>query len=157
MRIVLLYTDRDPWALGMRSVSSVLKKAGRPTRLIFAGSAERFYSPRVFEQAKNLVQDFDLIGISCLARGSEKAKQIIKHLRPLKKLIVWGGVHATLNPHECLDWADLVCRGEGEEMMLELTEKLQEGNLIGDPTSIYNLRAFLRRKLHTTGSPNSPS
>lgn len=52
---------------------------------------------------------------------------MIESLRSQKKLIVWGGVHASLNPTECAELADIVCRGEGEEMMLELVERLEQG------------------------------
>jgi hypothetical protein len=45
------------------------------------------------------VTDCDLIGISRLSRGSEKAKQVLQHLRPLRKPTVRGGVHATLAPY----------------------------------------------------------
>ncbi len=127
MRVALIHTDSDPWALGMRSVSAVLKEAGHPTRIILMGSSERFYSQQVLEEAKEIAKDSDIIGISCVSRGSEKARQVIEHLRPLGKLIVWGGIHATLNPKECAESADLVCRGEGEGMMLELMERLAAG------------------------------
>lgn len=127
MRIVLISTDRDPWALGMRNISAVLKSAGQHTRLILMGSNKKLYSNQVLEETKELVKDSDIIGISCLSRGSDKTKQAIEYLRPLGMLIVWGGWHATLNPEDCAESADIVCMGEGEGMMLELTERLEKG------------------------------
>ena len=127
MRVALLYTDNDPWALGMRNLSAALKKAGHHTKLILIGSNKKRYSNRVLEQTKELVKDSDIIGISCLSRGSDKARQVIEYLHPLDKFIVWGGIHATLNPEACANSADIVCRGEGEGMMLELLERLQQG------------------------------
>lgn len=127
MRIVLIYTNRDRWPLGMRSVSAVLKKAGHHTRIILMGSSSEFYSRQTLREVKDLVKDSDIIGISCLSRGFGKAKQVIKCLRSLKKLIIWGGIHATMVPEQCVESADIVCRGEGEGMMLELVERLEEG------------------------------
>lgn len=45
---------------------------------------------------------------------------IIKHHYPNVK-IIWGGVHPTLRPKECLksNFIDVVCIGEGEETILE--------------------------------------
>jgi anaerobic magnesium-protoporphyrin IX monomethyl ester cyclase len=125
MNILFISTDMDPWALGMRSVSAVLKEAGHSTRLIFLPTRGKLYSKDILDRLDSFVNGIDLIGITCLARGSDKAKQIIEWLRPFRKLIVWGGVHASLNPEECANWADIVCRGEGEEMMVELVERLK--------------------------------
>jgi len=127
MKIVLISTDDDPWALGMRCVSAVLREAARPPRLIFMETEKASYSPKILAELDELVRDADIIGFSCLARGSERAKQVIRHLRPQKKFIVWGGVHACLAPEDCVDLADLVCLGEGEGFILELVERLENG------------------------------
>jgi anaerobic magnesium-protoporphyrin IX monomethyl ester cyclase len=127
MNISLIHTETDPWALGIRNVSAMLKRGGHRTRLIIMGPSEQCYSPGACDALRELVRDSDIIGISSFSRGSDKAVQIADHLRPLKKFMVWGGVHATLNPEECAKYVDLVCRGEGEEMMLELANRLASG------------------------------
>ncbi|HNY25986.1 MAG TPA: radical SAM protein [Candidatus Sumerlaeota bacterium] len=33
--------------------------------------------------------------------------------------VMWGGVHATLNPETCIQCADMVCVGEGDEVVVE--------------------------------------
>jgi len=125
MKIALIYVEADSWALGPRTVSAVLKNAGHNTKVILMGTEEHSFSQEALAEAKKLCTDVDLIGVSSFSRGSEKAKQIIQALKPLNKLIVWGGVHATLCPEECMMVADLVCRGEGEHFMLELVERLE--------------------------------
>lgn len=125
MNIALIYTETDLLALGMRSVSSVLKKAGHQTRLILMGSEQKNYSSRTFEEIKELVKHSDVTGISSFSRSSDKARHIIENLKSLDKLIVWGGIHAILNPEECAEHADLVCRGEGEDFMLDLMERIE--------------------------------
>jgi radical SAM superfamily enzyme YgiQ (UPF0313 family) len=127
MKIALIYVEADPWALGPRTISAVLKKAGNDTRLILMGTEQDHFPQSVLEKAKKLCTDVDLIGISSFSRGSEKAKELIHFLKSLSKLIVWGGVHATLYPEECAKAADLVCRGEGEHFMLELAERIDRG------------------------------
>jgi len=127
MKIALIYTDWDIWALGLRNISAVLKNAGYQTRLIFMGTDKTLYSNQVLEEVKDLVKASDLIGISCLSRGSEKAKQVIKFIKTLKKPIIWGGLHATLNPKECANFADMACVGEGEEVIVELAKTIENG------------------------------
>lgn len=34
--------------------------------------------------------------------------------------IVWGGIQSTVEPEVCLEYADIVCLGEGEDALLEL-------------------------------------
>jgi radical SAM superfamily enzyme YgiQ (UPF0313 family) len=125
MNIALIYTDKDHWALGMRSVSAVLKRAGHKTRLLMMGSMESLYTEEILNKTKDLVKNFEIIGISSLSRGSEKAKQVIGSLQILGQIVVWGGVHATLNPEECASFADIVCVGEGEGFILELANKIK--------------------------------
>jgi len=41
--------------------------------------------------------------------------------------VVWGGVHPTLEPERCLQYADYVCRGEGDEAIVEFLNKFSKG------------------------------
>ena len=127
MDITLISTDIDTWSFGLRSISATLKAAEYTTRLIFAGTNEQRFSNHQLDGIATLARQTDIVGISCLARGADKAKQLINYLHMQKKLVVWGGVHASLNPEKCADWADIVCLGEGEGMMLELLEYLYQG------------------------------
>lgn len=128
MNVSLIYTETDKWAFGPRSISASLKDAGHKTRLILMGTEDLGYSHEALGNLSKLLEDSDLIGISSMARGSDRAKQVAEYIRPLEKLIVWGGVHPTQNPEECSRHADLVCVGEGEEFMVELADKVQRGN-----------------------------
>ncbi len=127
MNIALVHVDEDVEAFGVRCISSVLKAAGHQTTLLLMKSMESSYPAQVLERAGELIADSDVVGLSCFSRASQKAIQIIEHIRPLGKVTVWGGIHATLNPEECARHADVVCRGEGEGFMLELIEKLEGG------------------------------
>ncbi len=126
MKIAFIYTETDRWALGIRSVSAFLKKAGHTSRLLLTGPYDGLCSESALREIGNLVKDVDVIGMSCFSRGSDKAKQIADYLRPLGKFIIWGGIHATLNAEECSKTADVICRGEGEEMMVELLDRLAD-------------------------------
>ena len=136
MDIALLTTDSEAWSFGLRSISATLRNAGHHTRLIFMGTNEPRFSRHHLDEIASLTRHIDLVGVSCLAQGSEKAKQVIEFLHLQKKLIVWGGIHASLNPAECADWAEIVCSGEGEGMMLDLVERLERGSNWSDIENI---------------------
>jgi radical SAM superfamily enzyme YgiQ (UPF0313 family) len=63
---------------------------------------------------------------------SESVLNVIQITEALKArttaTIVWGGVHATIKPIECLKFADVVCVGEGEGAVVELASRV-ESNL----------------------------
>jgi radical SAM superfamily enzyme YgiQ (UPF0313 family) len=126
-------------ASGVRTLSAVLKAAGIESRLVMlppvgaeAGWGEAgvdvAYAAAVLDQVNDLAQDSDLIGVSLTSNFFQHAIQITRHLRrSLHAPIIWGGVHPTLRPEECLAHADLVCLGEGEDALLELVRKMASG------------------------------
>lgn len=138
MHITMISADDELWGSGMRSISSTLREAGYKTTMIFAGASEVPVNESAIREIAALVGDSEIIGISSMSRGSAKAKTLIKGLRPLGKLIVWGGIHPTLFPEDCTGHADLVCRGEGEEFMVDLAERVASGREFADiPNGAY--------------------
>ena len=132
MKIALICTDNDSLCLGMRSIAAALKTHGYHSRLIFAKIGERTYTTNTLDEIQKLSTDYDVIGISCLAQGSNKAKQLLEYMKPNHKITVWGGIHASLNPGDCTDWVDYVCMGEGEGMIVELMENLSSSRSCKD-------------------------
>lgn len=124
--ISLISTELVVTCHGLRCLSSLLKKHGHSTRLIFLGTLERQYNHKILRQVKDLIGDSDLIGISCYSQTSHKAIQLIEALRSLKIPIVWGGCHATLDPEDCIRYADIVCVGEGEGALVDLSQFLDD-------------------------------
>lgn len=138
MHITLINTDDEVWAIGMRGISSVLRKAGHKTTMIFAGASDVPITDLVIQEIATVVGNSEIISISSMSRGSMRAKMLIEGLRPLGRLIVWGGIHPTLFPEDCIPHADLVCRGEGEEFMLDLVERVASGSGFADiPNGAY--------------------
>jgi radical SAM superfamily enzyme YgiQ (UPF0313 family) len=132
MHVTLICADNEIWAIGLRSISSVLKQAGHSTRIVLTCSQNGSLSTVGLESIRKLSGQSDLIGISSMSRSSKKAKAIIEALKPLGKPIVWGGMHPTLYPDDCVGHPDLICRGEGEEFMVDLAERLSQGRGYND-------------------------
>lgn len=125
MRISLVDTEND-WAWGSRILSTVLKSRGHQVRIVCMGTQKWKYSEHELQQLRDLVSDSALLGMSCCSGGSERARQVLESVRIPGQVRVWGGIHATLNPEECASFADIVCFGEGEGMIADLVQSLEE-------------------------------
>jgi anaerobic magnesium-protoporphyrin IX monomethyl ester cyclase len=138
-QIVLICPFSSIEATGLRILSACLKEAGFTTRMIFMpdvreamGEAhynERFISAGVMQQIVGLCEEALLVGITVMTSSFKIAVQITKHLHISFDIpVVWGGVHPTIRPHECVDYTDLVCIGEGEQTIVDLAQKISRGD-----------------------------
>lgn len=137
MEICLISLIEDVGCINLRYLSSYIRSKGHTTKLIFLprlysegwSSAESYkypYSPKILQQLENLCSSSDIIGISLMSCHFDNAVNITKYLKELNKSIIWGGIHPTISPYECLEYADMVCIGEGENSIVELLNYMQE-------------------------------
>jgi radical SAM superfamily enzyme YgiQ (UPF0313 family) len=164
MKILLIALGRynlDPY--GLRIISSYLKKHGYQVEMLllpFSTWEEHSFSEKLFDEEKirkqvDTINDFivgrkpDLVGLSVLTNFFEHAAVITDELKKKSNVpIIWGCTHATVDPEGCLEHADMVCVGEGEDAILELVERIaadqpydniqniwvkQNGNIIRNP------------------------
>jgi len=125
--------------IGLRVLSACLSQAGYDTRMIFLPSAKEtssfllfdpseLYDEVVIEQVVDLCTDASLVGITVMTNYFYKARQLTEALRERLEIpVVWGGIHPTVRPEECLEYADIVCVGEGDEALVELADRIAEG------------------------------
>jgi radical SAM superfamily enzyme YgiQ (UPF0313 family) len=148
VKVTLISPYPDITAFGLRVIVGLLRQRGHEACLVFLPIAEGAcvdadapYDDAVLEQLVELCRDSGLVGIGLMTNYFDHAVQITCSLRAgLDIPVVWGGIHPTVRPQECLAHAEYVCRGEGEEAMLELVEVLEAG---GDGRSIPNIWAHL--------------
>ncbi len=129
MKITLISTSTFPPDQGIRTISSVLKKAGHNVRIVFMTASEdyrRLYETTELKQLAALCKDSGMIGVNSFASTAKRAMQIINFLKPLKIPIVWGGIHATISPQDCINYCDIVCVGEGEDAIVELAKAIEK-------------------------------
>jgi radical SAM superfamily enzyme YgiQ (UPF0313 family) len=136
--VLITPTPPDINAFGIRSISSVLKKAGFATRIIFMpGGIELFrfdasyiyqYSKKTLAQIAGICSDAHLIGVSFMSQYFDRALQITEYLKSqFDTPIIWGGTHPTHRSLQCLEYCDIVCIGEGEYAVVELSDKILKG------------------------------
>ena len=119
--------------IGIMSLSSVLKRAGHEVLMFDQANPD---TPNDVILAEVLRWKPDLVGMSFLSTTSYPyAKILARALRaanPDLKL-AFGGVFATLNSEHVkaqVPEVDFVCRGDGEQLILDLVERLD------DPASV---------------------
>jgi radical SAM superfamily enzyme YgiQ (UPF0313 family) len=148
-RVVLISPYPDITSFGVRAISAYLRAAGVPTRLVFLpdplGDAltdrpER-YPPGVLEALVPLCADAAVVGVSLMTNYADNAAQITRALRGrIAAPVLWGGVHPTIRPEECLEVADMACVGDGEEAILDVVRALAAGLPVTDIPNIWSRR-----------------
>ncbi|KJR40924.1 Fe-S oxidoreductase [Candidatus Magnetoovum chiemensis] len=132
-RITLISPYPDVTAFGIRTISSYLRSKGHQTKLIFLPDpygddivhGQHRYKDHIFKSVIDIASDSDLIGITLMTNFFDGAAQITENLKSKLNIpIIWGGVHPTIRPSECLELADMVCIGDGEDPSAELINRM---------------------------------
>lgn len=126
-KILLLYPSMK--LLGFRFPYSLLPLAAV---LIEKGHDVRILDSQVEDYRLINPTKYDLVGISTLSGPQIKsALEMASYIRKKAPHIplVWGGVHPTLTDKQTIqsEYVDIVCRGEGEQTLLELIDTLEQG------------------------------
>jgi len=113
-------------------------------------------SGRVFKYASNSqISDVELgllrdaldriqpqvIGMTVNTPLRVQAVRVTKFLKQHTKTpIIWGGYDPTTNPEDCLRLCDYACIGEGDQTILEIATRLDEGRDFGDVGNLHYFR-----------------
>ncbi len=133
---VLLISFHNQKALGVRYLESSLNSKGHAASIVFfkAFNSEKPTLPSQIELAllKNVINETkpDLIGLSVMSSLYLETVYAVNNIIRDNYNIptVWGGVFATLFPERCLEHADFVIRGEGENAIVDLVEALSDNS-----------------------------
>ncbi|HUT96328.1 MAG TPA: radical SAM protein, partial [Candidatus Paceibacterota bacterium] len=111
--------------LGILSVGSALKKAGFEVKLM---NVTEKNIEKAAEEIISLNPDF--VGVSIMTGIQTKhSAELSKQIKALKSdlPIVWGGIHPSLLPEQCLgeNYVDYVVIGEGEITITEFANQLK--------------------------------
>ena len=95
----------------------------------------------VFEDFRQKVVDFrpDLIAVSVTEDIFPIGIRLLKSLGDLRVTTIIGGVFPTFAPEKCLsyDEIDMVCIGEGENALVELCDKMEQGRSCLDIANLW--------------------
>jgi radical SAM superfamily enzyme YgiQ (UPF0313 family) len=114
-------------SINTRSLSSYLRANGHEVTCYFCQGA--FNERNLQEIIKGLKEKkMSLVGISLVTDDYYSAVVVTSAIKKeLGVPVIWGGAHVNVKPDECLQHADMICLGEGEEALLDLVKNYAEG------------------------------
>lgn len=142
MKIVLIALF-DIRSYGIRILHSVLENAGFDVTSIFfhenMGSGKYYTDEEIELLISTIKKQYpDLIGISVRSPLFILHQKIFKKIKEnIETKVLVGGHHATIAPEECINYADIVCIGEGEQPTLELCQNLSKGAPINNILNLW--------------------
>lgn len=148
MHILFVYPDilrypgwRGVYYHGVGYLSAVLKRAGHTTSLIHViePPKRKALVNRVLGEQPNLV------AFSATTNQFIYVREWVKWIKEAngELMTICGGVHPTLNPEDAIaaEGLDMICRGEGEQPLLELVSRLESGENSDDIQNLWIKRA----------------
>jgi anaerobic magnesium-protoporphyrin IX monomethyl ester cyclase len=138
MKVTLISLDRELFVGNVRILSSCLREKGHNVQIIFmpleirdSEGNHKFqakYSETLLNEVVSMCSGTSLIGISLMTNQFIQASNVTNHLKKYlgNVPVIWGGIHPTVEPEICLEFADIVCLGEGEQALVELVEVMEQ-------------------------------
>ena len=117
--------------LGLGYIAAVARQGGHYIKIVDLAVDK--------EALNNLnINEFDLIGITATTPQYPEALKVAKKMKDKNKMVVMGGYHVTFMDYEALSTGvvDIVVRGEGEEIFLNLLNTLENKGKLDDVKGI---------------------
>ncbi len=114
-KILFISLSGDTDNIGIKYLHSALLKAGHDSAILFYTSEENKYDSLIADFIRD--NGYDAACISLMSIHYLKAVALSKSIRSIcgaGTVIIWGGTHPSIDPQNCLPFADYVCYGEGE-------------------------------------------
>lgn len=109
--------------LGIRQLSAFLREQDFDVTMLFIEDYGEI------QANMDLFSAADVVGVSLVTdeffRAASLGEEIKKARSERRPVIVFGGVHPTIRPEECLKYCDFVVRGEGEETLLAICRDIE--------------------------------
>ena len=107
-------------SINVRTLSAYLKQNGYESICVFCPCLPNEANTQALIQLLKQ-QRISLVGISLVTDNYYSAVILTKAIKKeLAIPVIWGGAHVNVMPDECLRHADMICKGEGEEALLDL-------------------------------------
>ncbi|NOY25968.1 MAG: hypothetical protein GXP62_08865 [Oligoflexia bacterium] len=120
----------------VRILAATLRAQGHHVaEIYFKDWISNHLDPATDQQLANLAkvirrEELDVVAISIRASAYAQSARVLTDFihDELDLPVLWGGMHPTLVPGECIEVADMVLRGEGELALLELANRFRDGS-----------------------------
>ena len=126
MKLLLISLQSNASLVGIKYIAATARANGYDSKILLVpGYLERELHPVL----EDFIKDYnpDLIGISLMSIEFYPAKNMTRLIKEKFDVpVIWGGLHVILKPEECINYADYVCSGEGENAVVKLMNHLKE-------------------------------
>ena len=133
--VVLITVQPNTDIIGIKYLHTYLRKNGITSRILIL--------PYYNEGMNNAIEKFfvehkpTLVGFGVLSGEFLTIEKLAQFLKSKFDIITFmGGHHSTIDPEGCLKYADYVIRGEAEDTLLEICQKIKNGR---DIENVQNL------------------
>ncbi len=129
-RILLVSLLGNTDNVSLKLLLAILRRAGHDAAILFHTGTD----PKDHQAVAEFIRQerFDIVGISLMSPFFLKAVDLSRTIRGAcgeDALVVWGGVHPTIAPRDCLPHADYVCVGEADRALVEFCGAWREGEI----------------------------
>jgi radical SAM superfamily enzyme YgiQ (UPF0313 family) len=110
------------------------------------------FSEREYELLFEVLDEFkpDLIGFSLTSLTMKAAAEVTARLKQRYRTpVIWGGAGPTIEPEWSIQHADMVCTGEGEELIVGIANRIDAG---ADYSDLHDM--WIRRDGEVIRNPN---
>jgi radical SAM superfamily enzyme YgiQ (UPF0313 family) len=143
MKIALINVSGRLSSDGSRLISALLKRANHQVvGIFFARPHPMDYQPDELERLDEILRGVDLVMIAVYSSYAIRAAQVTEfvHTRYPGMKVIWGGPHCVSAPELGLRYADGVCFSEGDEVVVELVEKMARNtDFLDTPNMAFNV------------------
>jgi len=142
MKIVLINVSARLSSDGSRLISALLKRAGhRVTNVFLARPEPLYYKQHELEQLHDLIKECELVMVAVYSSYAIRAIQITEfvHKNYPGMNVIWGGPHCISVPELALRYADGVCFSEGDQVIVDLVNRMGSGiDYLSTPNMAFN-------------------
>jgi len=143
MKIVLINVSARLSSDGSRLISALLKRAGhRVTSVFLARPEPLYYEQHELEQLHDLIKECELVMVAVYSSYAIRAIQVTEfvHKKYPGMTVIWGGPHCISVPELGLRYADGVCFSEGDQVIVDLVNKMESGiDYLSTPNMAFNV------------------
>lgn len=131
-KILLVSFQNNTDTIGLKYIHSYLIKNNVNSRILFIPRFDK----KDFSALENFLRSYrpTIIGISLMSPEFFKAKEFSLHIKKVfpEIIIIWGGIHPTIDPKESVKYADYVFMGEAEQAVLEFVNATAKNESVND-------------------------
>ena len=129
----------------VRTLAAMLREGGHHcTEIYFKDWISNHLDPATEQELESLVEviqkeDLNLVCLSIRASAYFHQARILTeeiHAR-LGIPVLWGGMHPTIQAADCIEHCDLVLRGEGEHALVDLANRVRDGEAFLDCPNVW--------------------